>query len=103
MRYLIKFTFPNERGTELLRDPMFGAKMQDLMKDINAEAVYLTAIDGQRGGYIVTTMNDGSEIPIKAEPFFLWLKAEVEFIPVMVPEEMMKALPAISTMIKKWE
>jgi hypothetical protein len=102
MHYLLKFSFPNDRGNDLLRDPTFGAKMQDLMKEIKAEAVYLTAVDGQRGGYVVTSMADASEIPIKAEPFFYWLKADLEFIPVMTPEEMMKAGPAIDAVVKKW-
>ena len=37
-----------------------------------------------------------------AEPFFIWLKAEIEFYPVMTPEDLGKAGPAIEAAFKKW-
>jgi len=52
MRYLMKMRFPVEAGNAALRDPQFGAKMQQALADIKAEAAYFTAVDGQRGGYI---------------------------------------------------
>ena len=102
MRYLLKFTIPIEAGNTALRDPKFGAKMQQLLGDIKAEATYFTTVNGQRGGYAVIQMNNASEVPAIAEPFFLWLKADVEFIPVMTPEDLMKAGPAIESAVKKW-
>ena len=102
MRYLLKFRFAVDAGNEALRDPKFGAKMQQLLGDIKAEAVYFTAMEGQRGGYAVLQMKDASEIPAIAEPFFLWLKADLEFMPVMTPEDLMKAGPAIESAVKKW-
>ena len=47
-------------------------------------------------------MSDASQIAAIAEPFFLWLKADLEFIPVMMPEDLMKADPAIQAAVKKW-
>ena len=40
--------------------------------------------------------------PAIAEPFFLWLNAEVTFLPVMKPEDLAKAGPAIGAAAKKW-
>jgi hypothetical protein len=102
MRYLMKIRFPNEAGNAALSDPEFGAKMGKLLKDIKAEAAYFTTIDGQRGGYVVVTMSDASEIPAVAEPFFHWLKADLEFLPVMTPEDLGKAGPAIGAAVKQW-
>jgi len=48
----MKMRFPVEAGNAALRDPQFGAKMQQALADIKAEAAYFTAVDGQRGGYI---------------------------------------------------
>ncbi len=98
----MKMRFPVEAGNAALRDPQFGAKMQQALADIKAEAAYFTAVDGQRGGYIVVNMDDASQIPAMAEPFFLWLKADVEFIPVMLPQDLGKAGPAIEAAMKKW-
>jgi len=102
MRYLVKMRFPVEAGNTALRDPQFGAKMQQALADIKAEAAYFTTVDGQRGGYVVVNMDDASQIPAIAEPFFLWLKADVEFLPVMLPQDLGKAGPAIEAAMKKW-
>lgn len=102
MRYLVKFRIANEAGNEALRDPEFGNKMKQLLSDINAEAAYFTAVDGQRGGYIIVNFDDASKIPSIAEPLFFWFKADIDFMPVMVPEDLVKAAPAIGASVKKW-
>jgi hypothetical protein len=102
MRYLMKVHFPNEAGNKAVSDPSFGAKMQQVLQEVGAEAAYFTTVDGQRGGYIVVNFDDASQIPAAAEPFFLWLKANVEFIPVMTPEDLGKAGPAIGAAVQKW-
>jgi len=102
MRYLIRFQIPVEPGNAALRDPEFGTKIQQLLSEMKAEAAYFTAVEGQRGGYIVVNFDDAEQIPAMAEPLFFWLKADVEFIPVMLPEDLAKAGPAIEAAIKKW-
>ena len=102
MRYLMKFRFPVEAGNQALADPKFGEKMQRLLAEIKAEAAYFTSMDGQRGGFAVVNMTDASQIPALSEPFFLWLKADVEFLPVMLPEDLAKAGPAIAAAKKNW-
>ena len=77
MRYLVRLRFPVDSGNAALRDPQFGAKLQQFLSDIKAEAAYFTAVDGQRGGYIVVNFDDASKIPAIAEPLFLWLKADI--------------------------
>ena len=102
MRYLMKMSFPTESGNEVMRDPHFGQKMHDILQEIKAEAAYFTTVDGKRGGYVVVNMNDASEMPALAEPFFLWMKAAIAFIPVMIPEDLAKAGPSIEAAFKKW-
>ena len=102
MRYLLKFDFPTESGNTTLRDPEFGKKMETLLADMKAEAAYFTSVNGHRGGYIVVNMDDASQMPGLAEPLFQWLKADVEFIPVMLPEDLAKAGPAIGAALQKW-
>jgi hypothetical protein len=52
--------------------------------------------------YIIVNIDNASQIPAMAEPVFIWLKAEIEFIPVMTPEDLGKAGPAIEAANKKW-
>jgi hypothetical protein len=102
MKYIMKVRFPMERGNQALSDSQFGHKMNDLLAEIKAEAAYFTTICGQRGAYIIVNMNDASEIPAIAEPFFLWLNADVEFFPAMRPEDLAKAGPSIGAAAQKW-
>ena len=102
MKFLMKVRFPNEIGNERLRDPQFGSKMQEVLKEVKAEATYFTTINGSRGFYAVVNMTDASQMPAIAEPFFVWLQAEIDFLPVMTIEDLGKATNAIEAAFKKW-
>jgi hypothetical protein len=102
MKYIMKLRMSLDKGNEALSDPMFGKKMKELIAEIKAEAAYFTTVNGHRGGYFILNINDASEIPAIAEPFFFWLNAEVEFLPVMLPEDLAKAGPAIEAATKRW-
>jgi uncharacterized membrane protein len=102
MKYIMKVRMSQERGNEALSDQQFGHRMNELLTEIKAEAAYFTTINGQRGAYIIVNMNDASEMPAIAEPFFLWLNADIEWLPVMRPEDLAKAGPSIGAAVKKW-
>jgi len=102
MKYIMKVRMSIERGNAALSDPQFGHKMNDLLTEIKAEAAYFSTINGQRGAYIIVNINDASEIPAIAEPFFLWLNADIEFFPVMRPEDLAKAGPSIGAAVQKY-
>jgi hypothetical protein len=102
MRCLIKFSFPNDRGNLAIGNQDFGDKMQRVLKEVKAEAAYFTAVDGRRGGYIISDLADATQIPVVAEPFFLWLNADVEITPVMTQEDLKKAMPKIETAVRNW-
>ena len=98
----MKWEMPTEAGNAALQDPKFGDKVMGMLKDMKAEAAYFTTMDGQRGGYIIVDLADASQIPTVAEPFFLWLKADVTFQPAMRPEDLAKAGAGIAAAVKKW-
>jgi hypothetical protein len=103
MKFIMKMKMASgEAGNDLLRDPEFGRKMHELLTEVKAEAAYFTTICGSRGAFIVVNMDDASQMPAIAEPFFLWLKAEIDWYPVMTPEDLGKAGPAIGAANKKW-
>ena len=98
----MKIRMSIDKGNEAIKDPQFGHKMNGLLAEIKAEAAYFTTICGQRGAYIIVNLNDASEIPSIAEPFFLWLNAEIDFLPVMRPEDLAKAGPSLVAAVQKW-
>jgi hypothetical protein len=102
MRYLIKVEMATDAGNMAIRDPKFGEKMQGLLKELKAEAAYFTTVNGHRGCYIVVNMDEASQMVAMAEPLFLWFKANVEFIPVMLPQDLAKGGPAIGAAVQKW-
>lgn len=51
---------------------------------------------------LVIDMQDASDIPRIAEPWFLALNASIEAAPVMVPADLQKAAPAIAQAVKTY-
>ena len=102
MRVLLKVTMGNEAANALSRSGKLGETMGAILEDLKPEAAYFTEMDGKRTGIIVVNIDDASELPAIAEPLFLALGADVEFHPAMVPEDLMKAGPAIEAAAKKY-
>lgn len=102
MKYIVKVKFPNDPGNELVKDSQFGMKMKQLLDDVKAESAYFATIDGCRGCYVVVNVNDSSQMVQIAEPFFLWLNASVEYIPVMTPTDLNNASSYFESAIQKW-
>ena len=100
MRILLRVTMPHEPFNTYVKDGSAGAKMKRILDELKPEAAYFTEVDGRRTGILIIHMNDASQIPSIAEPWFLTFNAECHFHPAMVPEDLAKAdLAAIG---KKW-
>ena len=99
---MLKASIPNEAGNAAIRDGSIGEKIQSILADLKPEAAYFTDFDGKRTGYIFFDMSDTSEIPAVAEPWFLAFNAAIEFKPVMNPDDLAKAQPAIDAAVKKY-
>ena len=65
-----------------------GETIQPILMDIKPEAAYFSDIEGAREGYFVVNIDDASQIPAIAEPFFLKAGATVEMHRVMTPEDL---------------
>jgi hypothetical protein len=102
MRFMLTFRFPNEKGNELAIDGSLGQTIQSILEEINPEAAYFTDMEGARGGYLVLNMDDASQIPAIAEPLFLGLDATVQIHPVMTPEDLGRATPAIDQAAQRY-
>ena len=92
MRMLLKMQMDVEAGNRAIKDGSFGQMLERVMGQIKPEAAYFTAIDGKRTGLIFFDMQEPSDIPAIAEPFFMTVGASVEFLPVMTPEDVQKGL-----------
>ena len=92
MRTMLKWTVPAEKGNQSIQDGSLMQAIENLMEQLKPEAAYFLASDGKRGGLMVFDMSDPSQIPQIAEPLFMSLNAAVEFLPVMNPDDLRRAL-----------
>ena len=103
MRTLMHLSIPVESGNEAARAGTLGSTMQKILQEIKVEAAYFTATSsGERGGFIVFDMQDSSQIPSIAEPFFLAFNAKVWFHPVMNAEDLGKSGPRNREAVKEY-
>jgi hypothetical protein len=102
MRFLLKVNIPVEAGNGAAKAGKLGATIQDILADLKPEAVYFTDDNGQRTGLIFLDMQDASQIPAIAEPWFLAFNAGIEIHPVMIPEDLSRAGEAIKEAVKKY-
>ena len=102
MRFLVKVNIPVEAGNEVAKAGKLGTTIQSILADLKPEAVYFTDDKGQRTAFLFLEMDDASQIPAIAEPWFLAFNAHIEIHPVMVPEDLSKASGAIEAAVKKY-
>ena len=100
MRFLIRVSMPHEPFNSYVKDGSAGAKMEKIMNELKPEAAYFMDMDGLRTGILIVNMDNTSQIPAIAEPWFLLFDADVEIHPVMLPEDLMKA--DLAALGKKW-
>jgi hypothetical protein len=92
VRTLMKVQMDVEAGNRAIMDGSWGRTMDRMMKELQPEAVYFTAQDGKRTGFIVFDLKDPSDIPSIAEPFFMNVNASVDMSPVMTPDDVRAGL-----------
>jgi hypothetical protein len=102
MRMLMKVVLNTEKANALVSDGSLAKTMQSILADLKPEAAYFTAVDGQRAGYLFIDLQDASQIPSIAEPWFLAFNAAIDLQPVMIPDDLAKAGPAMAAAGKKY-
>ena len=102
MKFLLKVNIPVDAGNAAAKGGKLGATIQTILADLKPEAVYFAADSGQRAAFIFLEMQDASQIPAIAEPWFLAFNASIEIHPVMVPDDLMEAGSAIKQAVKKY-
>jgi hypothetical protein len=95
MRMMMRVSIPVETGNEAIADGSLGTTIQRILADLKPEAAYFAEDNGERTGYIFFDMQDSSELPAVAEPWFLAFDANLTVRPAMTPEDLAKASPAM--------
>ncbi len=103
MRMLLRVSIPVETGNAAAKAGTLGTTIEGILADIKPEAAYFFADDdGRRAGSVVFDMTDTSQIPAIAEPWFLAFNATVSVRPIMNPQDLAAAGPAITAAARQY-
>lgn len=102
MRFMMKVSLPVEKANAAAKDGSLAKTIQSILAELKPEAAYFTDNDGKRTGFVVFDMQDSSQIPAVAEPWFLAFDAHIEIHPAMNLEDLAKAAPDMKKAAKKY-
>ena len=100
MRVLVKVSMPVEEGNAMAKD---GFKaIQSILAQQKPEAAYFITEDGKRTALLILDLQDPSQMPAIAEPWFLACNASVQFHPAMTAADLAKAGPSVEQAVKQY-
>ena len=103
MRMLLRVSIPVEAGNTAIKAGKLGGTIERIVSNLNPEAAYFYADDnGQRCGSVIFDLQDPSQIPAIAEPWFLAFNAKITLRPVMNLQDLGKAHPAIANIAQEY-
>ena len=95
MRFLVRAQISTDAGNRIVKNPKFIQNLEDYIEKVNAEAQYFFEAGGDRTFVFIMNLESADMIPSVAEPLFQDFGAKVEFHPVMVFEDLKKALEQV--------
>jgi hypothetical protein len=100
MRTIFKISLPPEPFNTLAREGVVGQKIGRILEETKPETIYFTGNRYGSGALAVYDIQNGSDFPAVAEPWFLTFNAEIEYDTAITPDELMEA--DLDEVIKKW-
>ncbi len=100
MRILMKVTIPGAEGNAAILDGSLAATISSILNELKPEAVYFAEENGARTGFIFCNLENPSQIPALAEPWFLAFNAKVELHPAMSLEDLKNSAPGMAAAVK---
>lgn len=88
MRTLLRVSMQTDAANAAIKDGTLASIMQSTLQALKPEATYFTTFEGRRTAYIVFDLQDSSDMPSIAEPFFLGFNASVDFSPCMTADDL---------------
>lgn len=100
MKIIMKVEMPIEPFNSMVRDGTAGPTLTTILETVKPETAYFHAPNGCRGATMVFNLDDPSEIPSIAEPFFLKFHARCTYDIAMSPQDLARG--GLEELGKKW-
>jgi hypothetical protein len=89
MRTLLRVSMQTDAANAAIKDGNLATVMRAALEELKPEAAYFTTDqDGRRAAFIVFDLQNASDIPSIAEPFFMAFNASVAFSPCMNADDL---------------
>ena len=102
MLMLLKVSIPVETGNVAVRRGELGSTIKKILDELKPEAVYFSEDGGERTGYIFFNMQNSSQLPAIAEPWFLAFNAKITVRPAMSLQDLASATAGIEHAVKEY-
>jgi hypothetical protein len=102
MRCLLKIGIPVAEGNAAVADGSLATTINSILSDLKPEAAYFAEENGARTGFVFVNLENSSQIPALAEPWFLAFNAKVEFHPAMNLEDLKNSKSGMDNAVRKY-
>lgn len=92
MRVMMKVSMPVKPGNRGIKEGILPKTVMKFVEEMKPEACYFGPENGKRTAYFFFDLQDPTQIPTVAEPFFMNLNAAIEITPVMNLDDMKKGV-----------
>lgn len=100
MRMILNVSFPPGKFNAAVREGTIGATISRILEETKPEAAWFTEDEGRRAGVLVLNVDDATQIPALAEPWFLHFDADCRFRIAMTPADLERS--GIGELGRKW-
>ncbi len=90
MKFLIRASFPNSLGNEMVNDPNFLKKIEEYIKNTKSESAFFTLYGGERTAMFVMNISSPDQMYDACEPL-LMLGGKVHRDMIMTLDDIRKA------------
>ncbi|MCD6726034.1 MAG: hypothetical protein LT070_02225 [Solirubrobacteraceae bacterium] len=96
MRMMLKVQMDVDAGNRAVKDGTLPATMERAIDELKPEAAYFITEGGRRTALMFFDLQESSQMPAVAEPFFMNLAAGVSFTPAMNAEDLRNGLHGLA-------